>query len=379
MKFITQGKTNLKYILIVVILAVIVGGGILAWQYWCPVEKPLTPLEISPTDETADWKSYRNDEFEFELKYPPELTLSSTGPNVAQQAIERGEQISGTIRPSFDAIIFSDQNNEKKFQIEIFYPKEGVLSESGYIKDYPYLYGPCDLRWGFEPTTTRMMNINNIEVLEVKGKISSPLDEPLGFQSCYYFKNYNKNLIVLSTEKFEEQQNFEEIDSMLRSILSTLILFETGETANWKTYRNSKYQIKYPQDWHIFDYSFSGLPLYPPSNPPNGSLEIFLTEKGHFPAYNETDKIGSFAIKLRSDITAKGLANSRRIVDCVVENITVDGQEGFKATCIQQIDWYFQDKTSSLTFQVGSSFPASAKETSPALFEKIFSTFKFIK
>jgi hypothetical protein len=34
MPFITQGKTNLKYILIVVILAAIVGGGILGYQYW---------------------------------------------------------------------------------------------------------------------------------------------------------------------------------------------------------------------------------------------------------------------------------------------------------------------------------------------------------
>jgi len=34
MPFITQGKTSLKYILIVVVLAVVVGGGILGWQYW---------------------------------------------------------------------------------------------------------------------------------------------------------------------------------------------------------------------------------------------------------------------------------------------------------------------------------------------------------
>ena len=34
MPFITQGKTNLKYILIVVILATIAGGGILGYQYW---------------------------------------------------------------------------------------------------------------------------------------------------------------------------------------------------------------------------------------------------------------------------------------------------------------------------------------------------------
>lgn len=34
MPFITLAKTNLKYILVVVILAVIVGGGILSYLNW---------------------------------------------------------------------------------------------------------------------------------------------------------------------------------------------------------------------------------------------------------------------------------------------------------------------------------------------------------
>lgn len=40
--FLKEGKTNWKYILIVVILAVIVGGGILGyWQRWLPKEAPM--------------------------------------------------------------------------------------------------------------------------------------------------------------------------------------------------------------------------------------------------------------------------------------------------------------------------------------------------
>jgi len=45
MPFLTQGKTNWKYILIVVILAVIVGGGILGYCRWLAREKiPSTPV-----------------------------------------------------------------------------------------------------------------------------------------------------------------------------------------------------------------------------------------------------------------------------------------------------------------------------------------------
>lgn len=83
MPFITQGKSNLKYILIVVILAVIVGGGILGYYYsWIrEIEVKLTELEtrlpeVKPPeevikDETADWNLYDKYPF-FSLRYPPE-------------------------------------------------------------------------------------------------------------------------------------------------------------------------------------------------------------------------------------------------------------------------------------------------------------------
>lgn len=49
MPFIIQGKTNLKYILITVLLAAIVGGGILAWQYLlAPKEEPQMPEVKTP-------------------------------------------------------------------------------------------------------------------------------------------------------------------------------------------------------------------------------------------------------------------------------------------------------------------------------------------
>lgn len=68
MPFLSQGKTNWIFLLIVVVLAAIVGGGILCLQ-----KNMLQPgtITLSPQDETTNWKTYRDDDFGFEIKYPP--------------------------------------------------------------------------------------------------------------------------------------------------------------------------------------------------------------------------------------------------------------------------------------------------------------------
>jgi len=75
----TNQKTNWKYIVIVLILAIIVGGGILGYMKnfkremisltkFLEIKKP----EKVVKDETANWKTYRNEEYGFEFKYPKE-------------------------------------------------------------------------------------------------------------------------------------------------------------------------------------------------------------------------------------------------------------------------------------------------------------------
>lgn len=54
---------------IVVIVIVLLAGGILAWQYfWVPEE------EVK--DETTNWKVYRNEKLEYEIKYPPTWSIA---------------------------------------------------------------------------------------------------------------------------------------------------------------------------------------------------------------------------------------------------------------------------------------------------------------
>jgi len=69
MTFLTQDKTNWKYILIVLILAVIVGSGTL-W-FSTKKEQPYQSPEIKKAEkEFADWQIYRNKEYGFEISFP---------------------------------------------------------------------------------------------------------------------------------------------------------------------------------------------------------------------------------------------------------------------------------------------------------------------
>ena len=52
-----------------IVLLVLTAAGVFAWQYFGAPEKKV-PEEVVK-EETADWRTYRNEEFGFEVKYPP--------------------------------------------------------------------------------------------------------------------------------------------------------------------------------------------------------------------------------------------------------------------------------------------------------------------
>ncbi|MFH1462635.1 MAG: hypothetical protein ABIG08_03015 [bacterium] len=64
--------------IIIIVLAALLTGGILAWQCWWMPEGEKGG-EISQ-DETADWKTYRNEEYGFEFKYSSNFSLVEDAP-----------------------------------------------------------------------------------------------------------------------------------------------------------------------------------------------------------------------------------------------------------------------------------------------------------
>lgn len=64
-------QTTLIGIIIIVAVAVVLFGGLLAYQYFT---NPNLKIQ-NPTTQTADWKTYTNTQYGFELKYPSSWSL----------------------------------------------------------------------------------------------------------------------------------------------------------------------------------------------------------------------------------------------------------------------------------------------------------------
>ncbi|PIR71990.1 MAG: hypothetical protein COU42_02905 [Candidatus Nealsonbacteria bacterium CG10_big_fil_rev_8_21_14_0_10_36_24] len=67
-------------IAIIIILVCAVLAGIIAWQYRFIPEieiSSFTPSKKPPKDETVGWKTYRNEDYGFEIKYPGDVDFDS--------------------------------------------------------------------------------------------------------------------------------------------------------------------------------------------------------------------------------------------------------------------------------------------------------------
>ena len=142
MPFLTQGKTNWKFIAIVAVLAVIIGGGIL---WYAERQKDLF-TEFPETeifeDKVADWRVYRNEKYNYEFKYPGNY-------RVAHSIMEKRALEDETIRDEYreeysteDLVIITNLSTEE---------------EEGYLETCADFYGGCYAVTNFPPGTISLM------------------------------------------------------------------------------------------------------------------------------------------------------------------------------------------------------------------------------
>lgn len=215
-----EGKTNWKYILIVMILAAVVGVGILAYRYWWSMEEPKAP-EGPIIDETANWETYRNQELGFEIKYPRDWVVESPDKlHVIFYPLSFKEEFEHPF------IGITKKPNPQKLSVREFY--NGVHERDLFFQS------------GDEYTTGKIMG-----------------REYFLFKPYITFAGETIVVIILDSafvEIYDFGNAFQE-SGIFDQILSTLQFIETDETANWKTYRNEEYgfEIKYPKGWEVLN------------------------------------------------------------------------------------------------------------------------------
>jgi hypothetical protein len=75
--YLSKGISPVTTIIIIAVIGILTTAGILVYIYlWHPVE-PQTQ-QNSNNSETADWKTYRNEELGFEFKYPENWVIEKT-------------------------------------------------------------------------------------------------------------------------------------------------------------------------------------------------------------------------------------------------------------------------------------------------------------
>jgi len=255
------------FILIIILVVLVVGSASAAYlNLKSNISETNQILKISPTpiDETANWKTYTNKEFGFELKYFKYGQIIDYNGKLSEDQRECGNSIKEE-----SGILRSDPVSNK-----IEEPVKHILLDNLYsifiykwdqkIDDFIKANGAEGI-WEW-----KLINIQDAEEGLLKGKqISNTPSPAMSYVSAMFRK---KDYLIL----FAYSQNpgnyggclFSELDK--ESNLSWEEKFKfTDEMANWKTYTSTKYgiELQYPGDLLVERKNACSLEyLYPNQN-----------------------------------------------------------------------------------------------------------------
>jgi len=243
---------------VIIVLAVLVGGGILAYQYFSdfPKETILTPLivekeienskiEVSE-DETAGWETYTDDKYGFEFKYPTDYSLKVIDGKRSSDFVLRG--------PNKEQLRISSEVNDKDYASLTFEKFAQTVAKSNCASEFSWC---TDLNRITKFTNSNGLNGYEIYYNEsydsgatnVNGPVyildSSPLGNP-----------YIRAISIMSLTYDATSNKFNTLGDkkVLAGIASTFkIKVGAEQTVKWKTYKNDQYgfEIRYPQNWKI--------------------------------------------------------------------------------------------------------------------------------
>ena len=211
-------------------------------------------------DATANWKTYTNAEYGFEMKLPPGWTQNKE-PNVSEDSIlinfasdeERKNPQFDFYGGSLSLTIYENPDNKT---LEQFLGKDGVM---------PGILG--DATGGHK------------DLLIDKRKVKR-LYDVVGYYTAQILVIHDGNRIIDITADDSE---------LINGIVSSFKFIEIVDTSTWKTYTNAEYgfEFKYPNNWNYEERKEYGLCFRE-----NGKTYI-VEESDVCGVYFSVDKIGT--------------------------------------------------------------------------------------
>ncbi|MBU3935273.1 hypothetical protein KJ909_01230 [Patescibacteria group bacterium] len=179
----------------------------------------------------ADWKTYRDEEYGFEFRYPQTFRVeerkkdSSLETDIIAELVGDEKTETEDVFPYVKVVYFNNPENVSLEKYEEYYYKDKIGGMG------LNLYFPSD----------KLIKIDGINARYQENTTCEPL-------SC-------SSVVIPYKEKiFAIYIYGDNRDVIYRQILSSFRFID--ETADWKTYKNDKYELefKYPSNYSFFEY-----------------------------------------------------------------------------------------------------------------------------
>lgn len=206
-----------------------------------PSSSPQQATQTPSSDKTADWKTYTNTDYAYQLKYPK--TLNTKIPENAPQVF----------------IIYLTEKQDEYLEVEI-----GGISSLGLDKEIEF-----DMQRA-NPSKTTFQNKPAVSVRPAR--------------NIYPGEPFKTMIIYLEDKKFKIELGYYgdgKNEALFDQILATLQLMnQSDETENWKTYTNNKagFSFKYPGDHTAYAGADQQKPALIPATPTSDTVNIAAKE-----------------------------------------------------------------------------------------------------